>query len=55
MLGINVSKYRRLIVRWERRKVYFDAFLDLASIHNLDSKSFISGIGSVKLSRKGEI
>ncbi len=39
-------KYRRLVVRWERRKVYFDAFLDLASIHILDSKSFISGIGS---------
>jgi hypothetical protein len=26
-------KYRCLVVRWERRKVYFDAFLDLASIH----------------------
>lgn len=26
-------KYRRLAVRWERQKVYFDAFLDLASIH----------------------
>jgi hypothetical protein len=26
-------KYRRLAVRWERRKVYFDAFLDLATIH----------------------
>ncbi|RCJ33155.1 hypothetical protein A6769_25935 [Nostoc punctiforme NIES-2108] len=26
-------KYRRLVVRWERRKVYFDAFLDLATIH----------------------
>lgn len=26
-------KYRRLVVRWERRKVYFDAFIDLATIH----------------------
>jgi IS5 family transposase len=26
-------KYRRLAVRWERRKVYFDAFIDLATIH----------------------
>ncbi|WP_230966514.1 transposase [Nostoc sp. NZL] len=26
-------KYRRLAVCWERRKVYFDAFLDLATIH----------------------
>ncbi|MBE8992619.1 transposase [Nostoc sp. LEGE 12450] len=27
------GKYRRLVVRWERRKVYFDAFIDLATIH----------------------
>ncbi|KAB8334789.1 transposase, partial [Scytonema tolypothrichoides VB-61278] len=26
-------KYRRLVVRWERRKVYFDAFIDLATIY----------------------
>ena len=26
-------KYRRLVVRWERQKVYFDAFIDLATIH----------------------
>ncbi|MEH1847460.1 MAG: hypothetical protein V7L25_21365 [Nostoc sp.] len=26
-------KHRRLVVRWERRKVYFDAFLDIATIH----------------------
>ena len=26
-------KYRRLAVRWERQKVYFDAFIDLATIH----------------------
>ncbi|MBD2534582.1 transposase [Nostoc flagelliforme FACHB-838] len=39
-------KYRRLGVRWERIKVYFNAFIQLATIHNLDSKSFISGIGS---------
>jgi len=26
-------KYRRLVVRWERKKVYFDAFIDLATIH----------------------
>ncbi|MFN6565258.1 MAG: hypothetical protein RMY28_036400 [Nostoc sp. ChiSLP01] len=27
------SKYRRLVVRWERRKVYFDRFINLATIH----------------------
>jgi IS5 family transposase len=26
-------KYRRLAVRWERQKVYFDAFIDLGTIH----------------------
>lgn len=26
-------KYRRLAVRWERQKVYFDSFIDLATIH----------------------
>ncbi|MHC5615150.1 MAG: hypothetical protein ACYTXA_30280 [Nostoc sp.] len=26
-------KYRRLSVRWERQKLYFDAFIDLATIH----------------------
>ena len=26
-------KYRRLVVRWERRKVNFDAFLSLATVH----------------------
>ena len=26
-------KYRRLVVRWERQTVYFDAFIDLATIH----------------------
>ena len=26
-------KYRRLVVRWERQKVNFDAFLFLATIH----------------------
>jgi IS5 family transposase len=26
-------KYRRLVVRWERQKVYFDSFIDLATIH----------------------
>ena len=26
-------KYRRLVGIWERRKVYFDAFIDLAAIH----------------------
>ena len=27
------KKYRRLVVRWERQKIYFDAFLVLGSIH----------------------
>lgn len=26
-------KYRRLVVRWERQKSNFDAFLSLATIH----------------------
>lgn len=26
-------KYRRLVVRWERQKACFDAFLSLATIH----------------------
>ena len=26
-------KYRRLVVRWERQKVYFNALLDIATIH----------------------
>ena len=26
-------KYRRLVVRWERQKNNFDAFLSLATIH----------------------
>lgn len=26
-------KYRRLVVRWERQTVYFDSFIDLATIH----------------------
>lgn len=26
-------KYRRRVVRWERQKLYFDAFIDLATIH----------------------
>ena len=26
-------KYRRLVVRWERQKVYFDAFINIATIH----------------------
>ena len=26
-------KYRRLAVRWERQKVYFDSFIALATIH----------------------
>ncbi len=25
-------KYRRLAVRWERQKVYFDSFIDLATL-----------------------
>ena len=26
-------KYRRLVVRWERQKVYFDALINIATIH----------------------
>jgi transposase len=26
-------KYRRLVVRWERQSVYFNSFIDLATIH----------------------
>ncbi|MEM7580431.1 MAG: transposase [Cyanobacteria bacterium P01_A01_bin.80] len=26
-------KYRRLVVRWERKKICFDAFISIATIH----------------------
>ena len=26
-------KYRRLVVRWERQKVYFDALISIATVH----------------------
>ena len=26
-------KYRRLVVRWERQSIYFNSFIDLATIH----------------------
>jgi IS5 family transposase len=36
-------KYRRLVVRWERRKIYFDAFIDLATIHIWINKILLVG------------
>ncbi|WP_334828191.1 hypothetical protein [Nostoc sp.] len=36
-------KYRRLVVRWERQKVYFDAFIDLAAIHIWINKILLVG------------
>lgn len=36
-------KYRRLVVRWERQKVYFGAFLDLATIHIWINKILLVG------------
>jgi hypothetical protein len=41
-LGINALG-RRLVVRWERRKVYFDAFIDLATIHIWINKILLVG------------
>jgi hypothetical protein len=32
LLGVE-RKYRRLVVRWERQSVYFNSFIDLATIH----------------------
>jgi hypothetical protein len=36
-------KYRRLVGIWERRKVYFDAFIDLATIHIWINKILLVG------------
>ncbi|MCC5663030.1 hypothetical protein LC653_03525 [Nostoc sp. CHAB 5784] len=36
-------KYRRLVVIGERQKVYFDAFLDLATIHIWINKILLVG------------
>ena len=36
-------KYRRLVVRWERQKIYFDAFIDLATIHIWINKILLVG------------
>ncbi|MGI8504573.1 MAG: transposase, partial [Hassallia sp.] len=36
-------KYRRLVVRWERQKVYFDSFIDLATIHIWINKVLLVG------------
>ncbi|MEH2199813.1 hypothetical protein [Nostoc sp.] len=36
-------KYRRLVVRWERQKVYFDSFIDLATIHIWINKILLVG------------
>lgn len=41
-LGINAID-RRLVVRWERQKVYFDAFIDLASVHIWINKILLVG------------
>lgn len=36
-------KYRRLVVRWERQKVYFNSFIDLATIHIWINKILLVG------------
>ena len=36
-------KYRRLVVRWERKKTNFDAFLSLATIHIWINKMLLVG------------
>lgn len=36
-------KYRRLVVRWERQKAYFDALIDLATIHAWINKILLVG------------
>ena len=36
-------KYRRLVVRWERQKVNFDAFLSLATVHIWINKLLLVG------------
>ncbi|WP_372478272.1 hypothetical protein [Nostoc mirabile] len=36
-------KYRRLVVIGERQKVYFDAFIDLATIHIWINKILLLG------------
>ena len=36
-------KYRRLVVRWERQKVNFDAFLSLATVHIWINKILLVG------------
>ncbi|MDZ8226249.1 hypothetical protein [Nostoc sp. ChiVER01] len=42
LLGINALK-RRLVVRWERQKVYFDPYIDLATIHIWINKTLSVG------------
>ena len=36
-------KYRRLVVRWERQKTNFDAFLSLATVHIWINKILLVG------------
>ena len=36
-------KYRRLVVRWERQQIYFDAFLSLATVHIWINKILLVG------------
>lgn len=36
-------KYRRLVVRWERQKINFDAFLSLATVHIWINKILLVG------------
>ena len=36
-------KYRRLVVRWERQKANFDAFLSLATVHIWINKMLLVG------------
>ncbi len=44
-------KYRRLVVRWERQKVNFDAFLSLATVHIWINKILL--VGQVPVGAKG--
>ncbi len=37
------KKYRRLVVRWERQKANFDAFLSLATVHIWISRILLVG------------
>ena len=42
LLGINVNIVQK-VVRWERQTVYFDIFIDLATIHIWINKILLVG------------